>query len=52
MTAPLPDAERGDVERITAAAVAVLGRDAFAETFLQGVNGFPDIAENALTNFS
>ncbi|MFF4192796.1 hypothetical protein [Nonomuraea sp. NPDC001831] len=45
-------AERGDVERITASAVAVLGRDAFAETFLHGTNNFLDIAETAGSNFS
>ncbi|YCK37435.1 BTAD domain-containing putative transcriptional regulator [Actinomadura sp. ATCC 39365] len=50
--APLPAAERGDVERITAAAVAVLGRDVFAATFLLGTNNFLDIAENAGSNFS
>ncbi|MEV4392945.1 BTAD domain-containing putative transcriptional regulator [Nonomuraea sp. NPDC049607] len=50
--APLPAAERGDVERITASAVATLGQDAFAATFLQGVNNFVDIAENTETNFS
>ncbi|MEV4372396.1 hypothetical protein AB0J71_35365 [Nonomuraea sp. NPDC049637] len=50
--ARLPDAERGDVERITASAVAVLGRDAFAETFLHGTNNFLDIAETAGSNFS
>ncbi|MEU1389119.1 MULTISPECIES: tetratricopeptide repeat protein [unclassified Nonomuraea] len=50
--APLPAAERGDVQRITASAVAVLGRDVFAATFLQGTNNFLDIAENAGSNFS
>ncbi|MFI9595445.1 hypothetical protein [Nonomuraea sp. NPDC052265] len=46
------DAVRGGVERITASAVAALGQDVFAATFLQGVNIFPDIAENAESNFS
>ncbi|MEV3981545.1 hypothetical protein [Nonomuraea sp. NPDC049758] len=50
--APLPAAERGDVDRITASAVAVLGRDVFAATFLHGTNNFLDIAENAGSNFS
>ncbi|MEU8323769.1 BTAD domain-containing putative transcriptional regulator [Nonomuraea sp. NPDC048881] len=52
MGTPLPAAERGDVERITASAVAVLGRDVFAATFLHGTNNFLDIAENAGSNFS
>ncbi|SDM06507.1 BTAD domain-containing putative transcriptional regulator [Nonomuraea jiangxiensis] len=34
--APLPPAERGDVDRITAAATAVLGEDAFAESYRRG----------------
>ncbi|MFI7420567.1 hypothetical protein [Nonomuraea sp. NPDC049684] len=50
--APPPAAERGDVERITASAVIVLGRDMFAATFLHGTNNFLDIAENAGSNFS
>ncbi|GAA3590865.1 hypothetical protein GCM10022419_087000 [Nonomuraea rosea] len=33
---PLPPAERGDVDRITAAATAVLGEAAFAEAFRRG----------------
>ncbi|MEU9843873.1 BTAD domain-containing putative transcriptional regulator [Actinomadura sp. NPDC048032] len=34
--APLPPAERGDVDRITSAATAVLGERAFAEAFRRG----------------
>ncbi|MEV4002023.1 hypothetical protein, partial [Actinomadura sp. NPDC049753] len=34
--APLPPAERGDVDRITAAATAVLGERAFVEAFRRG----------------
>ncbi|MEW2282955.1 BTAD domain-containing putative transcriptional regulator [Streptomyces sp. NPDC047841] len=34
--APLPPAERGDVDRVTAAARAVLGPRAFAEAFARG----------------
>ncbi len=33
---PLPPAERGDVDRITAAAMALLGRDRFAAEFAAG----------------
>ncbi|MBX9426832.1 BTAD domain-containing putative transcriptional regulator [Streptomyces lateritius] len=34
--APLPPAERGDVDRVTAAATAALGADAFAEAYDRG----------------
>lgn len=34
--APLPPAERGDVDRVTEAATSALGRDAFAAAFLRG----------------
>ncbi|MFB4318977.1 hypothetical protein [Actinomadura sp. 21ATH] len=36
--APLPEAERGDVDRITAAATAVLGEEAFAAAFRGGAD--------------
>ncbi|MFB7998062.1 BTAD domain-containing putative transcriptional regulator [Streptomyces sp. NPDC056002] len=39
--APLPPAERGDVDRITARATAVLGEPAFAEAFADGANLSP-----------
>ncbi|TQM09153.1 BTAD domain-containing putative transcriptional regulator [Pseudonocardia kunmingensis] len=40
--APLPAAERGDVDRITAAAQAALGVDAFAAEFARGAATDPD----------
>ncbi|MYX45491.1 hypothetical protein GTW59_31250, partial [Streptomyces sp. SID89] len=36
--APLPSAERGDVDRVTAAARAVLGVPAFEEAFESGMS--------------
>ncbi|MCK2212744.1 NB-ARC domain-containing protein [Actinomadura sp. ATCC 31491] len=36
VSAPLPPAERGDVDRVTASATEVLGAAAFAEAFRQG----------------
>ncbi|MGW0806021.1 BTAD domain-containing putative transcriptional regulator [Nonomuraea sp. NPDC002799] len=42
--APLPLAERGDADRITAAATAVLGEAAFTEAFLRGTNLTPQEA--------
>ncbi|MFB8270732.1 BTAD domain-containing putative transcriptional regulator [Streptomyces sp. NPDC055955] len=42
--APLPPAERGDVDRITARATAVLGEPAFAEAFADGTNLSPEKA--------
>lgn len=39
--APLPPAERGDVERITTAATAALGEQTFAEAFHQGTRTAP-----------
>ncbi|MEU6593430.1 BTAD domain-containing putative transcriptional regulator [Streptomyces sp. NPDC046881] len=43
--APLPPAERGDVDRVTAAARAVLGRRAFTEAFERGARLSPAEAE-------
>ncbi|WP_063760127.1 AfsR/SARP family transcriptional regulator [Streptomyces sp. NRRL S-1022] len=43
--APLPPAERGDVDRVTAAARAVLGRRAFTEAFERGTGLSPAEAE-------
>ncbi|MEV4163864.1 BTAD domain-containing putative transcriptional regulator [Nonomuraea dietziae] len=42
--APLPRAERGDVDRITAAAKVVLGQAAFAEAFRRGATLSPEEA--------
>ncbi|MFC7302968.1 BTAD domain-containing putative transcriptional regulator [Streptomyces monticola] len=39
--APLPPAERGDVDRVTAAATASLGEEAFAEAFRRGTDLAP-----------
>ncbi|MGW5682853.1 AfsR/SARP family transcriptional regulator [Nonomuraea sp. NPDC003754] len=39
--APLPEAERGDVDRITAAATAILGEAAFAAAFQRGATLAP-----------
>ncbi|WP_225825316.1 BTAD domain-containing putative transcriptional regulator [Streptomyces naphthomycinicus] len=43
--APLPPAERGDVDRVTAAAQAVMGVRAFQESFERGAWLSPDEAE-------
>lgn len=43
--APLPAAERGDVDRVTAAARAVLGRRGFTEAFERGTRLGPADAE-------
>ncbi|MET8767883.1 hypothetical protein, partial [Streptomyces sp. NPDC004658] len=43
--APLPPAERGDVDRVTAAAQAVLGPRAFTEAFERGERLTPAEAE-------
>ncbi|MER5423990.1 BTAD domain-containing putative transcriptional regulator [Streptosporangium roseum] len=48
VNAPLPPAERGDVERITAAAIAVLGQEAFAAAFRQGTKLPPRQAAHAV----
>ncbi|QYN38186.1 winged helix-turn-helix domain-containing protein [Pseudonocardia sp. DSM 110487] len=40
--APLPPAERGDVDRITAVATAALGEGEFAEEFVRGAVTDPD----------
>ncbi|MGA5128246.1 BTAD domain-containing putative transcriptional regulator [Streptomyces olivoreticuli] len=40
--APLPRAERGDVDRVTARATGALGEDAFATAFRQGRDLEPD----------
>jgi hypothetical protein len=42
--APLPPAERGDVDRIAAAVVARLGADRFAECFARGARLSPEEA--------
>ncbi|MGW6402431.1 BTAD domain-containing putative transcriptional regulator [Streptomyces sp. NPDC055134] len=42
--APLPPAERGDVDRITARATAALGETAFAEAYAEGANLSPEEA--------
>ncbi|MCW2915881.1 MAG: AfsR family transcriptional regulator [Actinomycetia bacterium] len=42
--APLPLAERGDVDRITATATATLGQAAFAEAFRRGTDLAPEAA--------
>uniref|UniRef100_UPI00117FDA57 hypothetical protein n=1 Tax=Streptomyces sp. ms184 TaxID=1827974 RepID=UPI00117FDA57 len=42
---PLPPAERGDVDRVTAAARAVLGAPAFTEAFDLGDRGGREDAE-------
>ncbi|WP_245627871.1 BTAD domain-containing putative transcriptional regulator [Actinomadura oligospora] len=39
--APLPSAERADVDRITASAASALGEDAFAEAFAEGARLTP-----------
>ncbi|WP_446459259.1 hypothetical protein [Streptomyces rubiginosohelvolus] len=46
--APLPPAERGDVDRVTAAARAVLGAPAFTEAFDLGDRGGREGAEDAV----
>ncbi|MFE9048275.1 BTAD domain-containing putative transcriptional regulator [Streptomyces rubiginosohelvolus] len=46
--APLPPAERGDVDRVTAAARAVLGAPAFTEAFDLGERGGREGAEDAV----
>ncbi|MFB0630163.1 hypothetical protein [Streptomyces sp. AB3(2024)] len=48
---PLPPAERTDVDRITASAVAALGPDAFAAAFTRGGTepGFPGPEEDRQT---
>ncbi|MFD4125737.1 BTAD domain-containing putative transcriptional regulator [Streptomyces globisporus] len=46
--APLPPAERGDVDRVTAAARAVLGAPAFMEAFGLGDRGDAESAEDAV----
>ncbi|WP_435238246.1 BTAD domain-containing putative transcriptional regulator [Streptomyces sp. YPW6] len=46
--APLPPAERGDVDRVTAAARAVLGAPAFTEVLEQGERGGRESAEDAV----
>ncbi|WP_143660290.1 hypothetical protein, partial [Streptomyces sp. t99] len=45
---PLPPAERGDVDRVTAAARAVLGAPAFTEAFDLGDRGGREGAEDAV----
>ncbi|WP_330172105.1 winged helix-turn-helix domain-containing protein [Streptomyces sp. NBC_01498] len=40
--APLPEAERGDVQRITARALAALGTEKFATEFSAGIDDGPD----------
>ncbi|MFC4906054.1 BTAD domain-containing putative transcriptional regulator [Actinomadura gamaensis] len=42
--APLPPAERGDVDRITASAASALGDEAFAGAFAEGARLTPDEA--------
>ncbi|MEU0572718.1 AfsR/SARP family transcriptional regulator, partial [Nonomuraea sp. NPDC005983] len=42
--APLPPAERGDVDRITSAATATLGERAFAAAFHRGTEAGPAVA--------
>ncbi|NED08205.1 hypothetical protein G3I55_41965, partial [Streptomyces sp. SID6648] len=46
--APLPPAERGDVDRVTAAARAVLGAAAFTEAFDLGDRGGREDTEGAV----
>ncbi|MEV8535203.1 tetratricopeptide repeat protein [Streptomyces sp. NPDC051211] len=41
--APLPEAERGDVERITAKVLATLGTEVFAAEFSAGADDDPDV---------
>ncbi|MEV8016051.1 hypothetical protein AB0O76_06850 [Streptomyces sp. NPDC086554] len=36
MDAPLPESERADIDRVTAAALAALGRAAFTEEYERG----------------
>uniref|UniRef100_UPI003F9A888C ATP-binding protein n=1 Tax=Actinomadura roseirufa TaxID=2094049 RepID=UPI003F9A888C len=45
--APLPPAERGDVDRITAGAVAVLGESEFTAVFREGARTAPAVAADA-----
>ncbi|MFD1936781.1 BTAD domain-containing putative transcriptional regulator [Nonomuraea mangrovi] len=45
--APLPPAERGDVDRITTALTAALGGAAFADAFLRGTDLTPEEAGDA-----
>ncbi|MFD0905494.1 BTAD domain-containing putative transcriptional regulator [Actinomadura sediminis] len=47
--APLPAAERGDVDRIEAAATAVLGEERFASAFRRGRSGAPADAACTVT---
>ncbi|QFG26995.1 AfsR/SARP family transcriptional regulator [Actinomadura sp. WMMB 499] len=47
--APLPDAERGDVDRIEAAAAAVLGKERFAAAFRRGSSPAPAEAAPPVT---
>ncbi|MCF2532882.1 BTAD domain-containing putative transcriptional regulator [Yinghuangia soli] len=49
--APLPEAERGDVDRITAALTALLGPGAFAEAFRGGAGLPPEKAADAAREF-
>ncbi|GAA5120895.1 BTAD domain-containing putative transcriptional regulator [Pseudonocardia adelaidensis] len=48
--APLPPAERGDVDRITAAAAGTLGEAAFAEELARGAVTGPDELVDAATS--
>jgi hypothetical protein len=48
--APLPAAERGDVDRITAAATGALGEAAFAAGFARGADADPDELVEAATS--
>ena len=43
--APLPPAERGDVERITARTRSALGEAAFAAAFAEGIESGPGVAD-------
>ncbi|WP_020580071.1 BTAD domain-containing putative transcriptional regulator [Actinopolymorpha alba] len=47
--APLPEAERGDVERITAKVLATLGTEMFAAEFSAGVDDDPDVGRHGST---
>jgi hypothetical protein len=50
--APLPAAERGDVDRITAAATGALGEAEFAAEFTRGAEADPDELVEAATSVS
>ncbi|KUO16830.1 hypothetical protein AQJ91_33885 [Streptomyces dysideae] len=51
--APLPPAERGDVDRVTTAARAMLGRPAFTEAFEQGARlGVEEAVRQARTTLN